>query len=75
MREMRLMQQHLEKDPNFFRKALTIINDTIAWDTAGDKDPYKCIDIDPGEIWKEGAPLTMDDMMRMVDDMRNTGGI
>lgn len=67
MREIHLMRQHIAKDKNFFRNALTIINDTIAWDTAGDQDPYECIDIDPSVIWEEGASLTMDEMVQLVD--------
>lgn len=35
------------KDPDFFRNALTVLNDTIAWDLSGRFDPSNCIDIDP----------------------------
>jgi hypothetical protein len=34
-------------DREFFVKRLTVINDTVAWDMTGDRDPYKCVDIDP----------------------------
>ena len=35
------------KDPDFFRSALTVMNDTVAWDLSGCFDPSECIDIDP----------------------------
>lgn len=31
----------------FFRNALTVMNDTVAWDLLGCFDPANCIDIDP----------------------------
>ena len=35
------------KDPNFFKNALTVMNDTVAWDLSGRFDPSDCIDLDP----------------------------
>lgn len=35
------------KDPEFFRNALTVLNDTVAWDLSGHFDPTNCIDLDP----------------------------
>lgn len=35
------------KDPDFFRNALTVMNDTVAWDLSGCYDPTNCIDLDP----------------------------
>lgn len=35
------------KDPDFFKNALTVLNDTVAWDLSGSLDPSNCIDIDP----------------------------
>lgn len=35
------------KDPVFFTNALTVLNDTVAWDLSGCLDPSNCIDIDP----------------------------
>lgn len=32
---------------DFFRNALTVLNDTVAWDVSGVYDPTTCIDIDP----------------------------
>ncbi|MBF7081554.1 DUF2442 domain-containing protein [Desulfallas sp. Bu1-1] len=34
------------KDKNVFKEALTILNDTAAWDLEGNRDETKCIDID-----------------------------
>ena len=36
-----------------FKNSLTVINDTIAWDMGGNRDPYKCIDIDPFTIFEK----------------------
>ena len=35
------------KDDDFFHYALTVLNDTVAWDLTGNHDPSECIDIDP----------------------------
>lgn len=35
------------KNPDFFRNALTVLNDTVAWDLSGNYDPADCIDLDP----------------------------
>lgn len=35
------------KDINFFMERCCILNNTLAWDIAGGKDPTKCLDIDP----------------------------
>lgn len=34
------------RDINKFKDACTVLNDTLAWDTTGDRDETKCIDID-----------------------------
>jgi hypothetical protein len=39
-------------DIQAFKNTLTVINDTIAWDMSGNRDPYKCIDIDPFTIFE-----------------------
>ena len=39
------------KDKNTFRNSLTVIGNTIAWDLEGDRDEYKCIDIDPFAVF------------------------
>ena len=40
----------LLSDPDLFTSTLTILNDTIAWDMTGNRDPADCIDIDPFTI-------------------------
>lgn len=35
------------KDREFFVNALTVMNDTVAWDLSGCHDPSDCIDLDP----------------------------
>ena len=34
-------------DMEIFMKQCTILNDTLAWDIAGNRDEFQCIDIDP----------------------------
>jgi len=43
-------------DIQTFKDKLAVINHTIAWDMGGNRDPYKCIDIDPLAIF-EKAPV------------------
>ena len=38
------------KNHDFFRNALTVMNDTVAWDLSGCFDSSECIDIDPFTI-------------------------
>ena len=40
------------KDDAFFREHLTVINGAVAWDVTGDRDEYKCIDLDPIVIYR-----------------------
>lgn len=46
------------KNKDFFRKALTVIGNTVAWDLTGDRDEYKCIDIDPFLVFE--SPIVSD---------------
>jgi hypothetical protein len=39
-------------DINFFKSKATVINDTVAWDIGGNRDPYKCVDLDPLVIFE-----------------------
>jgi len=39
------------RDINIFKNALTILNDTVAWDLNGKYDSSECIDIDPFTIY------------------------
>lgn len=43
------------KDIEYFMKTCTIMNDTLAWDIAGNRDNTKCIDIDPDTLYKLDA--------------------
>ena len=40
-------------DIKFFKSKLAVINETVAWDIGGQKDPQKCIDLDPFVIFKQ----------------------
>ncbi len=39
------------KDINIFMKRCTILNDTLAWDIAGNRNENECIDIDPNTLY------------------------
>lgn len=39
----------------FFKDKLAVINDTVAWDIGGNKDPRNCIDLDPFVIFEQPA--------------------
>ena len=40
------------EDETIFRDTLTVLNGTVAWDIAGNRNEYECIDIDPMTIFK-----------------------
>ncbi len=40
------------------RERLTVMNETVAWDMSGKRDPYNCIDIDPCEVFT--VPMVKD---------------
>ena len=42
-------------DKVLFRKSLTVMNDTLAFDLTGNRDPYDVIDIAPEEIYSAKA--------------------
>ena len=42
-----------------FLSTMTIINGTLAFDVAGNRNEYKCVDIDPETIFMEGKPVTV----------------
>ena len=46
-------------DEAFFADRLTVMNGTVAWDVAGNRDEAKCIDIDPVVLY-ETATITRD---------------
>ena len=39
------------KDKQVFRKSLTVMNGTVAFDLTGAHDPYDCVDIAPEELY------------------------
>ncbi|MCL2627952.1 MAG: DUF2442 domain-containing protein [Oscillospiraceae bacterium] len=42
-------------DIDYFKSKLAVINDTVAWDIGGFRDPRKCIDLDPFVIFEQPA--------------------
>ncbi|GAH20623.1 unnamed protein product [marine sediment metagenome] len=48
--------QKLSDIDDFMRKC-TVMNNTLAWDVKGNYDPYKCIDIDPVQIYEKGKDV------------------
>ena len=47
----------------FFADALTVLNDTVAWDLSGRFDYRNCIDIDPFTVY--AAPAVNDPLAEM----------
>jgi len=43
----------LLKDKKKFKETCTVINDTLAWDLSGKRDPYECLDLDSEELYKK----------------------
>lgn len=46
------------EDETVFRNTLTVLNHTVAWDIAGNRNEYECIDIDPMTIFE--CPIVPD---------------
>lgn len=40
------------KDINTFKEKCTVMNNTLAWDLSGKRDPSDCIDIDPVTLYE-----------------------
>ena len=40
-------------DLQTFKNKLAVINDTIAWDMGGNRNEYKCIEIDPFTVYEK----------------------
>lgn len=40
------------QDINIFMERCTILNDTLAWDIAGNRNTSECIDIDPDMLYE-----------------------
>ena len=41
------------RDIVFFKSKLTVMNGTVAWDIGDNRDPRKCIDLDPLVIFEQ----------------------
>ena len=39
------------QDINIFKNTCTVLNDTLAWDIAGNFDASACLDLDPEELY------------------------
>lgn len=46
------------KDKEIFKKTLTVIGNTVAWDLDGSRDEYQCVDIDPFFVFE--SPIVSD---------------
>jgi len=48
-----------------FKNCVTVLNDTVAWDFTGRRDPTDCVDLDPFTIFELDCvedPLTVDEV-------------
>ena len=41
------------QDIDYFKSKLAVINGTVAWDTGENRDPCKCVDLDPLVIFEQ----------------------
>jgi len=53
------------RDPDFFRERLTVLNDAVAWDVDGKRDPCTCVDLDPCELY-DTCPIVADPLREVV---------
>lgn len=53
------------RDPDFFRDRLTVLNDAVAWDVDGTRDPCTCVDLDPCELY-DTCPIVADPLKEVV---------
>lgn len=53
------------RDPEFFRERLTVLNDAVAWDMDGNRDPCTCVDLDPCELY-DSCPVVADPLREVV---------
>jgi len=58
------------EDINFFKLKLTVINDTVAWDIGGNRDPRTCIDLDPFVLFNQ--PSVADPLTKTLQVAENT---
>ena len=52
------------RDRKVFVDRLTVMNGTVAWDIAGNRDETKCIDIDPFTVYS--SPVVKDPLEEAV---------
>lgn len=45
------------KDPELFRRSLTVMNGTAAWDIAGTRDEWRCVDLDPLVLYRDSVVI------------------
>lgn len=53
------------KNEETFRNCLTVLNDTVAWDLDGTRDPCACIDIDPCDLY-DNCPAVSDPLQEAI---------
>ncbi len=44
-------------DDALFSSRLTVLNDTVAWDIAGNRDETRCIDLDPWQLYQNSPAV------------------
>ena len=47
------------RDRNTFLSTMTVMNSTLAFDIAGNRDDRQCVDIDPETIFAEGKTISV----------------
>lgn len=52
------------EDWDVFAERLTVLNHTVAWDLAGNRDPFSRIDVDPYVVYRES--LVVEDPLARV---------
>lgn len=53
------------QDGNYFRDKLTVINDTVAWDMDGNRNPCTYVDLDPCELY-DSCPIVEDPLKEVI---------
>jgi hypothetical protein len=53
------------RDEKVFRDCLTVMNDTVAWDLDGTRDPCSCVDLDPCTLY-ESCPAVPDPLREAI---------
>ncbi len=53
-------------DEKIFRGKLTVLNNSVAWDIEGNRDEYKCIDIDPFQVFESPVVSELPDLVSSI---------